>query len=126
MKFLLQNDNQGVRDAYDASDYAELRMVAEAREKFWHDYNSDMTVSRREGKVEMLLRVLKKRFQTDPESLGSRMMTIIEPANLEKLFDFALDCESLEAFCEELSKWEVRSHFPGKTLGQYRWPPRTH
>ena len=130
MEILLKNDNQGVQDAYDAhpwfNQYDELRMLAEAREKFWLDYNSDVQEARREGEVRGLLRILTKRFQTVPESLSPRILTITDSAHLDKLIDFAIDCESLEAFSEELSRWEVRSDFPGKTLGQYRWPPRTH
>ena len=118
MKFLLKNSEQGVRDAHDEyilfNQSEELRALAESRERYLHDYNTDVLVARREGKEEgkaegeaegrakTLLSILTKRFQSVPESLKARILAITDSAHLEKLVDFVLDCESLEAFSEVL------------------------
>ena len=51
-----------------------------------------------EGKAEMLLFILTKRFRVVPESLETRVFAITDLSRLEKLADFALDCESLDEF----------------------------
>ena len=118
MKFLLQNSAPGPRDAYDEylrfNRDEELRTLEEGREKFMHDYNSHLLSARREGKAEgktegkaegkaeTLLNILTKRFSSVSEPLATRIFAITDPARLEKLIDFVLDCESLDAFSEML------------------------
>ena len=87
-------------------------MLEEAREKAQLDFNSYMGDARREGKAEgkaegkvegkaeTLLNILAKRFQTVPEPLETRILAITDLAQLDKFINFALDCESLEAFSE--------------------------
>ena len=108
MEILLKNSDQGVWDAYDKyirfNQSEELRMLEEAREKALLDYNSHMLDARCEERAKTLLQILTKRFQSVPESLESRIFAITDLAKLEELTDFALDCESLETFSEELTK----------------------
>ena len=114
MKFLLRNSSPEVGEAYGEylrfNESEELRMLDEIREKYWHDYTSDVSGARREGeakgnmegRAKILLNILAKRFQAVPESLAARILAATDLAHLEKLADFALDCESLDAFSEML------------------------
>ena len=130
MRFLLENSDPVVRDAYDEyrrfNQSEELRMLEENREKSQLDFNSYIGDARREGeakgkaegivegeakgkvkgkaegKAETLLKILTKRFSSVPEPLEARICAITDPAYLDKLIDFVLDCESLEAFSEAL------------------------
>ena len=106
MIFLLQSSDPGPRDAYDKylrfNQSKELRVLDEAREKSMRDQNSLLRGAERRGRAETLLRILTKRFSSVPESLRARIHTVTDLEHLEKLVDFALDCESLEAFSEML------------------------
>ena len=53
-----------------------------------------------EGKAEMLLRILTRRFRTVPKTLEKRVYTITDPERFDQLADFAFDCETLEDFTD--------------------------
>ena len=55
-----------------------------------------------EGKAEAVLRILARRFRKVPTTLEARIRVVTDLACLEKLLDFAFDCESLDEFTESL------------------------
>lgn len=114
MKVLLKSSNNDVRKAY--GEYVrftqdeELRRIEEDREKFLHDYNSDLQEAetkgiakgkvegKAEGKVETLLRLLSKRFGDASERVRDRIVIITDVDRLDQLIDTVLDCPTLEEF----------------------------
>lgn len=106
MKVLLKNSDNDVRKAY--GEYVrftqdeELRRIEEDREKFLHDYNSDLheaeTKGKAEGKVETLLRLLSKRFGDASEVVRDRIVGIRDTDRLDQLIDAVLDCSTLNDF----------------------------
>ena len=114
MNMLLQNSDPAVRQAYDAyvrfGHDEELRMLEDARQQYLHDYTSDMEYATRKGRAEghtvgtiaAIFRTLTKRFRAIPESLETRIFAITDLERLEKLADFAYDCQTLAEFAESI------------------------
>ena len=54
--------------------------------------------------MKTILRILTRRFHAVPKSLEVRILAISDLKRLEKLTDFAFDCESLDEFTESVEK----------------------
>jgi hypothetical protein len=51
-----------------------------------------------EDKIELVLKVLNKRFGNIPESISLALNSCQDPIALDSLFEWALDCETSEEF----------------------------
>jgi len=106
MKTLLPINETEVNEAYQAflrfNQDEELRRLADERLIAELDFNTSILYAKREGlaegKAESILLTLTKRFKTVPKPLEEQVLAITDLARLEKLADFAFDCETLEEF----------------------------
>ena len=110
MKVLLQNGGAEVNEAYDLylkfNQDEEMRQLEEARQQYLHDYNTAINHAKREGEVNReaiaVLRTLTKRFKEIPQQIEDKLRSIGNLKRLEKLADYAYDCESVEEFRKKL------------------------
>ena len=112
MKTLLPINETEVNEAYQAflrfNKDEELRRLADERLIAELDFNTSILYAKREGltegkaeaKAESILLTLTKRFKTVPKPLEEQVLAITDLARLEKLADFAFDCETLGEFGE--------------------------
>ena len=110
MKILLQKGDPAVREAHDVylqfNQSPELLHLEIAREMFQHDRATDLLYAERKGHAEgaiereakAVLRTLTKRFQSVPRPIEERILAIADLERLEKLAEFAYDCQSLAEF----------------------------
>ena len=80
----------------------ETQEKARQRHRYLVDYNLGMISSRAEGKAEgearTIIRFLTRRFGRVPPSLEGKLYELMDVDQLDRLFDFAQDCDSLEEF----------------------------
>ncbi|MDR2643152.1 MAG: DUF4351 domain-containing protein [Planctomycetaceae bacterium] len=55
-----------------------------------------------EGEAKMIIRILSRRFESQPMSLQNKIYSIQDIAKLDELADFALTCVSLGEFATAL------------------------
>ena len=114
MKELHQESDLAVQQAYDEylqfNQSKELRQVEADRQKFLHDYTTDiedaeekglakgLAKGRAEGVAETILYILSNRFQVIPKPLEEQILAIKDLECLKKLVVFASGCKSLDEF----------------------------
>jgi len=80
----------------------ETREIALERRRFLIDYNLGMSSSRAEGEAKgeakTIIRFLTRRFGVVAPSLEGKLYELMDVDQLDRLFDFAQDCNSLEEF----------------------------
>ncbi|MDR1383285.1 MAG: Rpn family recombination-promoting nuclease/putative transposase [Planctomycetaceae bacterium] len=127
MKFLLQDSDPMVNLAYDKylqfCEDEELRQIEDARQQYLHDYATEIEYATRKGinigreegraegreegretQIEILLRILTKRFEVVPITVRKQLRTIKNLEHLAELTDISLDCKSIDEFKKALKK----------------------
>jgi len=118
MRVLLQKGSSAVNEAYDLylkfNQDEEMRQLEEARQQYLHDYNTEIKHAEIKGEARgkvkgeiereaiAVLRTLTKRFSAVPQQIEEKIRNIADLERLEKLADYAYDCESIEEFGKAL------------------------
>jgi predicted transposase/invertase (TIGR01784 family) len=106
MKVLLQSGDSAVNEAYDLflkfNQDEELRQLEEARQQYLHDYNTEIKYAEIKRETKSVLLTLTKRFNVVPQRIEEKIRGISDLEHLEKLADYAYDCESIEEFSKAL------------------------
>ena len=100
----MTNSDPIIQDAYAEIQrfYAnpETSEKARQRRRFLIDYNLGMSSSRAEGEAKgaarTIIRFLTRRFGVVAPSLEGKLYELMDIDQLDRLFDFAQDCNSLE------------------------------
>jgi hypothetical protein len=84
-----------------------LRALDESRERFLHDWVTDMEISKAEGVAEGIAKgeiraTLKQRFGEVPQELKDAIQSMTDLVALESLLAHAENCKSLDEFGEVL------------------------
>jgi len=82
---------------------AAFRALDESRERFLHDYATDMEVSEAKGIAKgKILAILEVRFNKVPQEIEKAIRSMVDLIALESLVEHAKTCKSLGEFGEAL------------------------